>query len=276
MANLSFYNNMTVRGYVVSFNIKEFATSKLANIGIEDSLTKSRTYVTLWNRKNLKYNGNETTLEGLKKIFMDAEGKPRRVLVEAKGRISETKGKNKQGEETTYANKTIFSIEPFYDESKQYATVILNGIVDGIKIGEDSNGESMAKVKIGVLSIDNRDKSITGCDTVTLVAHGEVAEELEDKGVERGCYIKVGAQLVNTLPERDMFGDIISSGKNEIQLLKIKEVKDAYEVEDFVNTTYKQAKKLKRGETISTQKEEPKAEESVTTTVKDELEDWDF
>lgn len=254
MAKLSFFNKVTVKGYVFSFNIKEGAKFKLANIGIEDTVTKNRTYVTLFDNKNgIKYNGSETTLEGLKKIFMNADDTPRHVFVEANGRISETKGTNRNGEETVFVNTTIFSIEPCYDESEQYATVILNGIVDGVKVGEDSNGETKGKLKIGVLKY-NKNGDIIGCDSVGLTAYGEVAEELENQGVERGCFVRVYADMLNTQPQRNKYGDIISNGKKEIQLTKIKGVTDAYEIEDFVNSTYKQAKKLKRGETITVKK----------------------
>lgn len=277
---ISFFNSVTIHGYVVSFSIKTGAKYKLANIGIEDTLTRNRTYATLFEGRNgVNYGGNQTTLEGLEKIFMGSDGTPRHVLVEAKGKVSETKGVNKTGQETIYVNTTIFTISPFYNEQDQYASLILTGVIDGIKYGEDAQGNPTAKLKVGVLRTD-RDGNYTGCDQVTLNAYDDVVEDLQDKGAERGCAINLGADLVNSLGEVDRYGDVISTGKREIKVAKVKKVTDSYEIEDFVNDVYKRAKKLKQGEVIEvgkkskTEKDVPKPKKAPVDDISDDELDW--
>lgn len=251
---ISCFNKAIVRGYVQNFTIKTFGSgTKLANITIRDTTTDNVTYVTMFNRKGLTYNGSETTLEGLEKIFMSADGKPRHVLVEATGRVRETKSTGKDGNERTYVNTTVFSLEPCFDESKQCAILNVTGVIDAIKYGEASGGEPIAKLKLGMMNV-NRDKDITGVDTVTVVAHGDLADKLEYMGAEKGCVVSLRCDMVNSAGEVDRFGDRIGSPKREIEVAKVVFVNDDIDEDDMDN--YKKAKRLGKGEVIKVKKSE--------------------
>lgn len=248
------FNKVTVRGYVQNFSVKTLASgTKLANVTIKNELDDNVTYCTMFARKGLTYAGNETTLEGLAKIFMGADDKPRHVLVEATGKVSESKGTDKDGNERTYVNTMIFSIEPYSDEAKQCAILSATGVVDAIKYGEDKDGEPLAKAKIGVMSY-NRDKDITGVDTITVVAHGDMAEKLEEMDAEKGSVVSIRCDMVNSLGEVDRFGDRIGTPKKEIEVAKVVFVNAPDEIDEDEMNNYKKAKKLGRGEVIKVKK----------------------
>lgn len=277
MKNVSFYNGVTVKGYVVSFKIKETKKSKIANIGIRDSKTKNITYVSMFENKNLKYNGQEMNLAGLQKVFMDSDGKPRNILVQAKGRISETKGINsKTGQPQVYVNTLIYSIEPFYEEDKQGAILQATGIVDAIKYTEEDDGTPVVKVKLGILR-KNKDGDFNGYDQVTLNGYGDVADKFEDKDVERNCAIQIAAKMINGLPETDEYGDIIASGRKEIEIGKLKTVIEADEIEELLSV-YKKAKNIETGEVVKAPKYDEEEDKPIKKSkqVEDEISDDDL
>ena len=92
------YNNfLCIRGYVNSFDIMTFSSgAKMANISIKNTIDNNLTYVKILGKDGLKYGSQTTNLEGLKKIFLNSNDEPRGVLVEVKGRCSESKGLDKQ------------------------------------------------------------------------------------------------------------------------------------------------------------------------------------
>lgn len=273
---ISCFNKAVVRGYVQGFKIKTFDSgAKLANIRIKDKSTDNDTYISLFYRRGLTYGGKEATLEGLQKIFMADEKTPRGVLVEAIGKISETKSTSANGEEKTYLNTTVFSIEPFNDETKQCSTLSVTGVVDTIKYGEDKDGEPLARIKLGILRYD-KDKNISGIDSVTVVAYGEIAEQLEEKDAEKGSVVSLRCFMVNTLGETDIFGDRIGAPKNEIEVKKVVFVNVEDEVDEDDMENYKKAKKLGKGEvlkaSVSKDDEDDVVEEPKKAILIDEIE----
>lgn len=277
---LSYFNKVEVVGVVSSFKIKKLANGgQLATIGVRDDATTNLTFVTVFDRKGLKYGDQEVTLSGLQKIFMDGDNKSRHVAAKFTGRARETVGEN-----GTYFNVSAFKIEPVREDSEHYAILIANGIVDAIKVGEDKDDKPYARVKIGIVN-NNRDGDITGVDYVTVFAHDEkLVEKLED--VEKHSFIRVDCDCVNVLPKTDRFGHSIGGGSKEQVIANINGVIEPDEIEEHVDI-YKKAKRLERGEIIKVKKGEdtdepveelPKpVEEPKVAKVEDELdEDLDF
>ena len=270
------YNNfLCIRGYVNSFDIMTFSSGvKMANISIKNTIDNNLTYVKMFDKDGLKYGSQTTNLEGLKKIFLNSNDEPRGVLV--KGRCSESKGLDKQGNEKVYENNLIWSIAPYSDESLQGAGLTFGGIIENIKYGE-KDGESFAKVKVGVMNF-NKDKDVTGVDTMTLVAHGDIADKMEEKGIEKHSAATFKCSLLNILPKRDVFGDFVGTSTKECQFIKFRDVLDSDETEHEVEL-YKKAKKLERGETIKVSKDDDNYEEEekvIVKTIEDDEDDLDF
>ena len=273
-------NFLCVRGYVNSYDIVTFSSgTKMANISIKDTNNNNLTYVKLFGRDGLKYGTQTTNLEGLKKIFLNSDDSPRGILVEAKGRCGETKGVDKQGVEKVYENNMIWAINPYNDEALQGAGLTFGGLIENIKYGEDKDGEPIAKLKVGSMNF-NKDKDITGVDTMTLVAHGDIVNEMEDKGIEKHCGATFKCALLNILPKRDVFGDFIGTSTKECQIVKFLDVVDVDDAEEEFEL-YKKAKKLERGETIKVPKSKDKDEDEVIEepkpkVIEDDDDDLDF
>ena len=272
---LSYFNKVEVVGVVTSFNIKDLKNGgRLANIGVRDDATTNLTYISVFDRKGLKYGDAETTLDGLRKIFMDANGNSRHVCAKFTGRARETVSDGK-----TYFNVSAFKVEPASESDEHYAILIVNGVVDAIKVAE-SDGEPYARIKVGVQN-NNRDGDITGVDFITVMAHGEkLVDKLED--VEKMSFIKLQCDLVNTLPKTDRFGNIIGSGEKETAVVNITGVTDPYDIEDINEDfipLYKKAKRLERGEVIKVDKgdeglaQTPTPAPTTKVVVDDNLED---
>ena len=253
--SLSYNNFMKVRGYVKNFKILEFDSGfKMANVTITDSNTNNSVFVKIFNSKNLKYDGQPTTLEGLKTIFMDSDGKPRGILVEVNGRSYENKYTSSDGTEKVSDNNVAFSINPYDDEETQGAALKVKGIVEAIKYGEDKDGQPVAKLRVGTIRL-NKDKDITGVETVTIVAHGDVAEKMEDEGVARGTSAMFKCAMINIMPKRDVYGDFIGESKKENDVKSFSDFEDEDEIDEDYKL-YKKAKKLEKGEIIKVKKDD--------------------
>lgn len=243
------FNRVEICGYVTNFEIKTFSTgTRLANIAIKDELTGNLTYAQMFDRERFVFDGKEVTLDGLGKIFMDANGKPRGILVTAIGKVRETKVE-KDGDVKTYTNTTLFSIEASNDPLKQRAILKLTGIIEGIKFSEDEEGEPVAKLKLGMLNY-NKDKDINGIDYVTVVARGKAAEKLEDLDADKGSYTNIQCDMINVLGETDRFGNRIGASKKEIAVANVMYVNDADDLDEVDVKNYAKAKKLGKGEVI--------------------------
>lgn len=263
MGKLKYFNQARVCGLVSSFNTKELPSgSKLATIGVKDEKTTNLTYVSVFDRENLKYGKDGVTLQGLKKIFMTDEGKPRNVYAKFVGTARETTSV-KDGTPKTYFNIGAHKIEPASVDSEHYSVVIINGIVDAIKIAEDKDENPYAKLKIGSLVI-NKDGDVIGVDYITSITRDEkLIEKLED--VERNYFVKLQCDVLNTLPETDRFGNIIASGKKEVSIVNIVGIVEEDDIDEDELDLYKKAKRLQKGEKIT-----------VTEKEQDELEDEDL
>lgn len=243
------FNRVEVCGYVTNFEIKTFPSGvKIANIAIKDELTNNLTYCQMFNRDKFVFNGKDTTLEGLGKIFMDASGKPRGVLVTGIGKVRETQS-TKNGETKTYTNTTLFSIEASNDTAKQRAILKLTGVVENIKFTENEEGNTVAKMKLGMLNY-NKDKNINGIDYVTVVARGKAAEKLEENDTDKGYLVNVQCDMLNVLGETDRFGNRIGSAKKEIAVANVLWVTDVDDLDEVDVKNYNKAKKLEKGEVI--------------------------
>lgn len=243
------FNRVEICGYVTNFKIKTFPSgTRIANVAIKDELTNNLTYAQIFDREKFVFDGKEVTLDGLEKIFMDSSGKPRNVLVTAIGKVRET-AIEKNGSTTVYQNVTLFSIEASNDNSKQRAILKLTGLVEGIKFGEDENEDTIAKMKLGMLNY-NKDKNINGIDFVTVVARGKAAEKLEDLDTEKGSYVNVQCDMLNTLAETDRFGNKVGSTKKEISVVNVVFVNDLDSLDETDVKNYNKAKKLGKGEVI--------------------------
>jgi hypothetical protein len=264
---ISYFNRIEVCGYVQSMQIKTFDSgTKLANIGIKDRVTNNMTYVTLFNRPSFKYGNTETTLEGLYKIFMDNEGKPRGELVTVTGKMSETTIGDK-----TYVNTTAFGIDPCYDETGQRAVLKLTGIVEGVKVVDDD----YAKLKIGVANF-NKDKDINGVDFINVVVRGdELVEKVDDK-VFKGSMVTLACDVLNTLPERDRFGDPVGAPKKEVLVCKIRDIVDEDDLLESDVDNYKKAKKLGKGEVLKVAKAKDTKDVVAPTLVEFDDNSFDF
>lgn len=261
---ISYFNRVEVCGYVQSMNIKTFDSgTKLANIGIKDKVTNNMTYVTLFNRPTFEYGDIETTLEGLYKIFMDKHGKSRNVLVTVTGKMSESISGNK-----VYVNTTVFGIDPCNDETEQRAVLKLTGIVEGVKVVDDE----CAKLKIGVANF-NKDKDINGVDFINVVVRdGDLVDKVDSK-VERGSLVTLACDVLNTLPERDRFGDAIGTPKKEVLVCKIRNIVDVDDLSEDDVDNYKKAKRLGKGEVLKVSKAK---DEQVKSTKTVEFDDNSF
>lgn len=244
------FNRVEICGYVTNFEIKTFSTgTRLANIAIKDELTGNLTYAQMFDRERFVFDGKDVTLDGLGKIFMDASGKPRNVLVTAIGKVRETQVAGKDGETKTYTNTTLFSIEASNDPAKQRAILKLTGIIEGVRFSEDEDGNSVAKMKLGMLNY-NKDKDINGIDYVTVVARDKAATKLEDLDAEKGCYTNIQCDMLNVLGETDRFGNRIGTSKKEIAVANVLWVNDADDLDEVDVKNYAKAKKLGKGEVI--------------------------
>jgi hypothetical protein len=246
------FNKVNVNGYVNSFNIKKFDSGfKIANIGILNKLDKNMTYVSLFERDGLTYNGQKVTLEGLQKIFMVDDKTSRNVLVTCNGKANETTSADGS---KTYLNTNVFNIEPLDDESQQFSTLSVTGVIESIKFAEDENGVSTAKLKLGMMN-RNKNKDVTGVDYVSVVAYGDIAEKLEDLDADKGCVASLRCDMVNKRADTDRFGDRIGTAKKEIVVAKVVFVNEEDELDEDDVKVYKKAKRLEKGEVIPAEKE---------------------
>lgn len=277
MSKVKMQNFMNVIGYVQSFKITTFKSgTKKANLAIKDRNTNNVVFVGLFDKKGgFDFNGHNVDLEGLKKILVDKEGNTRDVLVRATGRCSETKGTDANGNEKVYENYTAFKIVPYSDEEAQGAALTFAGIVENAKYGEDKNGEPIAKFRVGTYKT-NKDGNITGVENMTLVAHGDVAEKLEDKGVEKFTSARFVCDMLNVLPKRNIHGDFLGEPIREVRIVKFTDFLDEDDCEDEVKT-YKKAKKLEKGEFIEVSKDGDEELSKPKKSVDDEMiDDLDF
>lgn len=242
-------NRIEIVGKVKNFKVNELKSGKkIANIGIKDELKNNYVNVSMFEREALKYDNKEVTLNGMKKIFLDANDKTKDVLVTAVGVTSEYT--NDEGK--TYSNNTVFNLFPCDKEEKQKATFILQGIVESVSTLQDENEEDYLKVKIATVNTMEKDgvKKVTGVNYKTVVIRNEkLVEKMED--VEKGDLVSLKGYIVNILPERDEFGDLVGKGKQEYEAVKAAIVKESDELDEEDVTVFKKAKKLKAGESIT-------------------------
>lgn len=259
MSKISFFNKVEVSGLVEGFDIKTFPSGvKLANIRFKDENTNNVTYVQIFDRANGISYGSETySLEGLKAIFMDSNNKPRGLYAAVMGKCRETQS-SKNGQTTTYTNFTAFQINPTTVEN-QHAILMANGIVESVARFEQ-NDEEVVKIKLGICNTD-KEKNINGCDYITVVARGAMAEKLED--AEKGYAVGVKCHILNELPKRDVFGDIISQGAKEISVAKVVFVTDRDELDDTDFANYQKSKTLAKGQVIKVAKATEDEEEDL-------------
>ena len=246
-------NRIEVVGKVKNFKINETKSGKkMATVGIKDEKKNNYVNVSLFEREEMKYGSKDdsktVTLNSLKKIFLDSDNKAKDVLVTAVGFTSEFT--NDEGK--TYSNNTVFSLFPCDDEEKQKATFILQGVVESVATLQDEDDEDYLKIKIATVNILGQDenKKITGVNYKTVVVRKpDLVDKLSDAA--KGDLVSLKGYIINILPERDEFGDLIGQGRQEYEAVKGSIVKELDELDDEDVALYKKAKKLKIGESIS-------------------------
>ena len=245
-------NRIEVVGKVKNFKIKELGSGKkMATIGIKDEKKNNYVNVSLFERDGMKYGSKDdlkdVTLNSLKKVFLGSDDKAKDVLVTAVGSTSDYT--NEEGK--TYSNNTVFSLYPCDDEEKQKATFNLQGIAEVISTLQDENDEDYLKIRVATVSVVGKenDKRITGVNYKTVVVRdSKLVDDLSDAA--KGDLVSLKGYIINILPERDEFGDLIGQGRQEYEVVKGSIVKEADEIDEEDLALYKKAKKLKTGESI--------------------------
>ena len=246
-------NRIEVVGKVKNFKIKELGSGKkVAAIGIKDEKKNNYVNVSLFGREGMKYGSKDdlrdVTLNSLMKVFLDSDNKAKDVLVTAVGTTSDYTSE----EGKTYSNNTVFALYPCDDEEKQKATFNLQGIVESISTLQDEADEDYLKIKVATVNIAGKenDKKVTGVNYKTVVVrNSSLVDKLSD--AEKGDLVSLKGYIINILPERDEFGDLIGQGRQEYEVVKGSIVKEADELDDEDVAVFKKAKKLKAGESIA-------------------------
>ncbi len=204
MEEFKSFNKVVIVGYVVNYTIYTFKSGKRkAEIGIKDESTNNICYVQMFENDKMKYGGNSVNLDTLNKVFMDSDGKPRHVLVNAIGRVAENSYVNvKSGQTVVSCKPTIWKIEPFSDIEDQQVTFYFTGIVDTLKYVKD---DTEVVVRLGMLTTD-RDKNYTGVEFIKCSIDGEMLDRFLELGIDRGYQITVVGDILNRFPKKDRYG----------------------------------------------------------------------
>lgn len=258
MEKFQSFNKVSVIGYVVNYTVYSFKSGKRkAEIGIKDELTNNICYVQMFESDKLSYDNKSANLDTLKRIFMDAEGKPRHVLVKATGRVAENAYiSSKSGQEVVSCKPTIWKIDSFDDPAEQSITFNLTGIVESIKYVKD---DTEVVVRLGILTT-GRDKEFNGVEYLTCFADGELVEKFEELDIDKGFQIGIAGDILNRFPKRDKYGEIPEGAVAEkgfkVMVLKKKVV----EADDLDQDLYKNLKKADKVYTKTTSDKSSKSD----------------
>ena len=250
--NINYENKITVCGEVKNFKVGETKNNKkVAYIGIKNKDTNNHIQVTMYDREGLTYGAKDekqnVTLNGLAKIFLDAEGKPKGVNVTAIGTASEF-----TTDKGTYENNNVFSLFPASDDKEHNAVFILKGIAESVARMEDADDNEFIKIVVGTLATRGKENETvaTGINQKTVfVRDPEQVANLED--LTAGDYVSLKGYIVNILPKYDEFGDIVVKGSKEFVVKKAEILCESDELDEIDVAVHKRAKKLERGKSFN-------------------------
>lgn len=244
MEEFKSFNKVVIVGYVVNYTIYTFKSGKRkAEIGIKDEMTNNICYVQMFESDKMKYAGNPANLDTLNRIFMDSDGKPRHVLVNAIGRVAENSYVSaKSGQTVVSCKPTIWKIEPFNDVEDQQVTFSFTGIVDNMKYVKD---DTEIVVRLGMITT-NRDKEYTGVEFIKCTIDGEMLDRFEELGIDKGYQITVVGDILNRFPKKDRYGRTPEGAVAEKGFKVIDLRKSFVSVDDLDMDLYK---RLKNGNT---------------------------
>ena len=255
---LDYENKITVSGLVKNFKIKKGDGKKdKAYISILNENDDNLVVVTLYERSKFVYGTKDdkveySSLEGLSKEFLDAEGKSKGVHATIIGNATETVGQNG----TVYENNNAFMLMPSNGQS-QKAEFNLIGMIKSIGTFTDADDNEYAKLKIAsVNSYKNKDGEtvVRGINEKEIVVRdAESLELLEDCSV--GDYIRAKGVIINKKAEYDDWGDRVSSGSREFLATKVGNHTEKDDLDEEHIEIYKAACNLGYGESFTIDKD---------------------
>jgi len=240
MEKIQGFNKVNIVGNVVNYTIYKFKSGKRkAEIGIKDELTNNVCYAQMFENNNMTYDGRSVNLDTLKRIFLDGNDKPRGVLVKCTGRVSENRYiSTKSGEEVVSTKPTLWRINPYNDLEDQQVTFNITGIVENIKTIKD---DTEVVIRIGIPTT-NKDKEFNGIEFLTVYADGNIKEKIEDADIDKGYQISVAGDILNKLPKRDKYGDVVEGSVAEKGFKIISLKKKIVEPDDLDMDLYNELK----------------------------------
>lgn len=143
-------------------------------------------------------------------------------MVEVSGSVNE-KEYESNGKKGIDRSVSAFGIRPLKEDSKPMATFIIQGIVKSVK--ETNSG---AIVKVDFIDSYEKDGKVIKKDPVTFTLEGDVAEQIDDLSVVKGCNAKFKGKIFNKL-EFDDYGDITGN----IQMFQIEKIENVIDPDDL-------------------------------------------
>lgn len=264
-------NRFEVIGKVRNFKVKKLDSGKqLANITVRVDKDGHTHFAncTLFDRETLKYGNESITLNALKNIFPDTEGKSLDKKVHITGTVSDYAGNNgtRENLNVNFINpsdkedKFIFNLTGFVNKVNEIKDEFDDAIGYRVQIGMyrywGKGNSEVAGVQYKTVVVDSNKLEYLGVDPETLV---EKASELEI-----GDFIQVYGRCLNELGQRDEYGnEDPNSGINGLEVVGIKVIKTEDDIDEDEAKLYKNARKLKSGETIKIAKTEDEEEEDL-------------
>lgn len=245
MVKLDFKNTVTLVGYVNGFKLIPYknGSGAVANIAIKDEKGGSTHFVTMFTNRNkkFKYDGNEYDPAVLRNMFIDEEGKPRHILVNAFCGMAENKYTNSQGVDVVSTQILVRKLSSSNEPDAQKATFDVRGYVESAAPRGD-----VYRIKVATLSKD-ANENVNNVTYITLETDESISEVAMD-AAEKGNYVKFRGRLINKTMYDDL-GDRIGTVKKN-NVLKITDVVEKDDIPEKDIMIYKLAKKLGKGEYV--------------------------
>lgn len=270
---MDFKNVATIIGYVNGFKLTPYKNGNgaVANIGIKDEKNGCIHFISMFTNKNkkFKYNDVEYDPSALKSVFIDENGEPRHILVNAFCGIALNKYVNSQGVEVSNTQILCRKISSFSDVDAQKATFDVRGYVESFSQSGDE-----FKLKVAVLTKDSKD-NINGISHVVLCTDESIVEDAMDS-IAKGNYAKFRGRIINKVIYDDLGDRAGTLKKNNV--LKISDLKEKDDIPEGDAIIYKLAKNLGKGQYVdkTTLKIKTYGESSEPVVSDDEDIDIDF
>lgn len=256
---LNGFNKVDLVGKVVNFSIYPLKSGKKkAELGIKDESDNNVCYVQMFENDKMKYGGRSVTLNDLKNIFVDGEGKSKGVLVSATGKVAENSYMNSKTKKKVVSTKpTIWKINPYSDENKQKIVFNFTGIVERLDYNDDC---TKLDVRLGIVR-SGADKEYFGVEYITCEAEGEIMDNFETSDIEVGDKISIKGDILNKFPEKDKYGNSVKGAVAE-KGFKIAWLGSSVTKSDEMDLNLYEM--LKGGDTTASSKQKPDSKEDKT------------